>query len=91
LTQLQSEQALEGALIKQPGTLGYSDVSVPDEAALKANLKTRLEKHNETTFSDSEFQKILHWMSCHWQRSRQIDRVNPGTMNKLILNILLAA
>jgi len=56
----QSEQALENALIEQLGTLGYSFVSIPDEAALKANLKTQLEKHNQTTFSDFEFQQIMH-------------------------------
>ncbi|ATX80653.1 type I restriction enzyme, R subunit [Mariprofundus aestuarium] len=56
----QSEQALENALIEQLETLGYSYVSIPDEAALKSNLKTQLEKHNEITFSDAEFQQILH-------------------------------
>jgi type I restriction enzyme R subunit len=55
----QSEQALENALIEQLSTLGYNFVSIPDETALKANLKAQLEKHNKTTFSDSEFQQIL--------------------------------
>ncbi|MDX8392597.1 MAG: type I restriction endonuclease subunit R [Mariprofundaceae bacterium] len=56
----QSEQALENALIEQLGTLGYSFVSIPDEAALKANLKAQLEKHNQTILSKDEFQKILN-------------------------------
>ncbi|MDQ6961919.1 MAG: type I restriction endonuclease subunit R [Mariprofundaceae bacterium] len=56
----QSEQLLENALIAQLGTLGYAFVAIPNEVALKANLKSQLEKHHKTTFSDAEFQKILH-------------------------------
>jgi len=56
----QSEKALEEALIKQLGTLGYEYVDIPDEMALRANLKAQLEKHNQTTFSDAEFKQILH-------------------------------
>jgi type I restriction enzyme R subunit len=56
----QSEQALENALIEQLGTLGYEYVSIPDEDALRSNLKVQLEKHNQTTFSDTEFQQIMH-------------------------------
>ena len=56
----QSEQALENALIEQLGTLGYEYVTIPDEDALKSNLKAQLEKHNETTFSNAEFQQIMH-------------------------------
>ncbi|MDQ7059256.1 MAG: type I restriction endonuclease subunit R [Ghiorsea sp.] len=60
MTQTQSEQALENALIEQLGTLGYEFVYIPDETALKSNLKAQLEKHNNTTFSDTEFQQIMH-------------------------------
>jgi len=60
MTSTQSEQALEDALIGQLGSFGYSYVSIPDDAALKANLKAQLEKHNQTTFSDGEFQQILN-------------------------------
>jgi len=56
----QSEQALENALIEQLGTLGYDYVSIPDEMALRANLKAQLEKHNKITFSDAEFKQILN-------------------------------
>ncbi len=56
----QSEQALEDALIEQLGTLGYEYVSIPDEMALRENLKAQLEKHNQATFSHAEFQQILH-------------------------------
>jgi len=60
MTHTQSEQALENALIEQLGTRGYEFVSIPDEDALKSNLKAQLEKHNNTTFSDAEFQQIMH-------------------------------
>jgi len=60
MTHTQSEQALENALIEQLGTLGYEYVAIPDEASLKSNLKAQLEKHNHTTFSGGEFQKILN-------------------------------
>jgi len=57
---VQSEQALEEALIEQLGTLGWDYVAIADEKSLKANLKTQLEKHNKITLSDEEFQRILY-------------------------------
>jgi len=56
----QSEQALEDALIEQLETLGYDYVCLPDEVAVKSNLKSQLEKHNKTTFSEAEFKQILN-------------------------------
>ena len=56
----QTEQQLENALIDQLETLGWEKVVIPDEDALIANLKTQLEKHNKTSFSDSEFKQILN-------------------------------
>ncbi|MDQ6954934.1 MAG: type I restriction endonuclease subunit R, partial [Mariprofundaceae bacterium] len=56
----QSEQALEDALIEQLETLGYDYVCLPDGVAVKSNLKAQLEKHNQTTFSDTEFKQILN-------------------------------
>lgn len=56
----QTEQQLENALIAQLETLGWEKVSIPDEAALVANLKSQLEKHNKTQFSDAEFKQILN-------------------------------
>ncbi len=56
----QSEQALEDALIEQLETLGYDYVCLPDEVAVKSNLKSQLEKHNKTVFSEAEFKQILN-------------------------------
>ncbi len=59
----QTEQQLEYALIDQLQTLGWDRVSIPDEDALIANLKTQLEIHNKTTLSDYEFKQILNKIS----------------------------
>lgn len=56
----QPEQVLESNLIKQLTGLGYELVLIKDEAALIANLKRQLERHNQTTFTDKEFAKILN-------------------------------
>lgn len=59
----QSEQVLENKLVQQLQSLGYSKVSVPNEEALLANLKTQLEKHNGVTFSTDEFKKVINILS----------------------------
>ena len=56
----QPEQVLENNLITQLKGLGYEVVMIPDEAALLANLKRQLERHNNTTFTDKEFAKVLN-------------------------------
>ncbi|WP_445455678.1 type I restriction endonuclease subunit R [Flavobacterium sp. HNIBRBA15423] len=56
----QSEQILEQQLIVQLQKLGYKYITITDEKALLANLKTQLEKHNNIQFSDSEFEKVLN-------------------------------
>lgn len=56
----QSEQALENNLIAQLVGLGYKQVSIGDEDALIANLKTQLEKHNKITLSKAEFKQVLN-------------------------------
>ncbi len=54
----QSEQLLEDNLIKQLTTdLGYTYVAISDEAALLANLKTQLEKHNNVRLTDGRNRK----------------------------------
>ena len=53
----QSEQILENQLVEQLNGLGYERLSIPNETALLANLKTQLEKHNNTEFSENEFKK----------------------------------
>lgn len=60
----QSEQTLENTLIHQlVNDLKYEQVAVPDEAALLANLRVQLQKHNDITFSDKEFAKVLNHLS----------------------------
>lgn len=56
----QSEAILEENLLKQLETLDYQRVLIEDEKALLKNLKTQLEKHNKTTFTEKEFQNILN-------------------------------
>lgn len=56
----QSEQQLEKTLIEQLGRLGFSSIILEDTAAMVANLRGRLEKFNQTTFSDDEFVRILN-------------------------------
>lgn len=56
----QSEQVLENQLVTQLQTLGYAQVAIKDEAALLANLKAQLEKHNGISFTPSEFEKVLN-------------------------------
>lgn len=56
----QSEQVLEEKLITQLQKLGYKYVSIPNEKSLIINLKSQLEKHNNTTLSDTEFDKVMN-------------------------------
>ncbi|WP_343635233.1 type I restriction endonuclease subunit R [Fluviicola sp.] len=59
----QSEQILEEQLIQQLSSNGYEKVIIKDEAALLANLKTQLEKHNNKAFSDNDFKQILNHLT----------------------------
>ena len=68
----QSEQVLENKMIAQLVSLGYERVVLSDEAAVLANLKRQLEKHNQTSFSDREFQNILH----HLNKGTVFDRAH---------------
>lgn len=54
----QSEHILEEQLLIQLQKIGYQYVTINDEKALLANLKTQLEKHNHIQLSDSEFEKV---------------------------------
>lgn len=56
----QSEQILEEQLVTQLQKLGYKYITIADEKSLLANLKTQLEKHNHTQFSDREFEKVIN-------------------------------
>jgi len=59
----QPEQILEEQLVEQLQKLNYSLVHIKDEKELIANLKSQLEKHNNITFSDGEFEKVLNILS----------------------------
>ena len=59
----QPEQILENQLVAQLEKLQYSKVVIKDENDLIPNLKTQLEKHNNITFSDKEFERVLNILS----------------------------
>ncbi len=56
----QPEQILENQLVAQLSNLGYALVKLKDKTALIANLKQQLEKHNNISFSDAEFKKVMN-------------------------------
>jgi type I restriction enzyme R subunit len=60
---IQSEAVLEKNLINQLVEGGYERVAIKDEASLLANLKKQLEKHNKTTLSDVEFERVLNHLN----------------------------
>lgn len=59
----QPEQILEEQLIEQLQKLNYSYVAIKEEKDLLSNLKKQLEKHNNITFSDKEFERVLNILS----------------------------
>lgn len=59
----QPEQVLENNLVSQLKGLGHKAVTIKTENDLISNLKTQLEKHNNTTFTVSEFDRILNHLS----------------------------
>lgn len=66
----QPEQVLEDNLVAQLVTLGYGKVIIKDESDLLKNLKSQLEKHNNVTLSEKEFQKVLN----HLNKGNVFDR-----------------
>ena len=56
----QSEAQLEAGLVKRLTGLGYAPVTLPDMAAMRANLRAQLGRHNGVTLSDAEFAKVLN-------------------------------
>ncbi|MQY42793.1 HsdR family type I site-specific deoxyribonuclease [Epibacterium sp. SM1969] len=67
---VQSEAQLEAALAKRLEGLGWQAVSIPDSAALAANLQTQLEAHNGLKFSPGEFRTILN----HLEKGNVFDK-----------------
>lgn len=66
----QPEQVLEDNLVAQLVNLGYGKVTIKDEKDLLVNLKAQLEKHNQITLSDKEFDKVLN----HLNKGNVFDR-----------------
>ena len=61
---VQSEYALEAALINQLVGMEYASVVIDDEAAMLTNLKCQLEIHNkDISFTDNEFDRILNHLN----------------------------
>ena len=56
----ETEAQLEQNLIVQLEMQGFERVAIPDEAALVRNLKSQLEKHNDTVLSGLEFKQVLN-------------------------------
>lgn len=59
----QPEQVLEEQLVEQLQKLNYSLVTIKNEHELIANLQRQLEKHNKTTFSKTEFERVMNILS----------------------------
>ncbi len=83
---VQSEAQLEIALIKRLTGLGWDPVTIPDSAALNANLQAQLEAHNGLTFSADEFRRILNHLEkgsvfdkAHMLRDRMVLHRDDGT------------
>lgn len=66
----ESEQVLENNLVAQLVNLGYGKVEIRDEKDLLVNLKAQLEKHNNITLSETEFNKVLN----HLNKGNVFDR-----------------
>jgi type I restriction enzyme R subunit len=77
----QSEAVLEENLIKQLVTLNYEKVSIDNETELLTNLKSQLEKHNKTTFTDKEFKRILN----HLEKSSHVFEKAKILRDKFVL------
>ena len=59
----QSELQLEKELIVQLNGLGFESIIITDKKHLETNLRSQLEKFNQTQFSDSEFARIFNHLS----------------------------
>lgn len=59
----QSEAQLENNLVQQLSEQGFKPVQIDNEEQLLSNLKTQLEKHNKTTFSEGEFAKVVNHLN----------------------------
>ena len=60
---IQSEYALEAALINQLVGMEYANVVIEDESAMLANLKHQLEIHNNIKLTSPEFDRVLNHLN----------------------------
>ncbi len=58
--QYQSEAALENEFIRMVTEQGYERLTIHDEASLIYNLRIQIEKLNDYTFSDKEWERFFH-------------------------------
>ncbi len=58
-----TEHMVEDKLMEQLQSFGYEKANINNEEKLITNLKTQLEKHNNTTFSPKEFERILNHLN----------------------------
>jgi len=68
----QPEVILENNLVKQLTELGYDRVQIHDEVSILSNLKNQLERFNNTSFSDKEFNAILN----HLEKGNVFEKFN---------------
>jgi len=86
----QPEQLLENNLISQLVGLGYERIILREEKDVITNFKNQVEKHNQVSLSDAEFNQILIYINkgntferAKTLRSR-IPYVNAFAENKTI-------
>lgn len=60
---IQSEQVLEEQLLTLLQKIGYKYVLINNESNLLINLKAQLEKHNNISLSETEFEKVMNLLS----------------------------
>ena len=70
MAEYQSEAQMEAGLLARLIGLGYAPVTLPDTAALHANLRLQLGIQNNITLSDSEFARVLN----HLDKGNVFDR-----------------
>jgi type I restriction enzyme, R subunit len=61
---VESEYTLENRMISRLVSSGYEHVKIHDESTMLANLKIQLEKHNKTSFSEKEYERVLNHLSA---------------------------
>ena len=89
---VQSEAALENALIHALEQMSYEYVKIEEESNLRDNFKCQLEKHNRKQlaeigrehFTESEFEKILLHLEggSRFEKSKKLRDLYPTRNRK---------